>query len=136
MKLENCLTYALQNKLRFETPRGQITTEQLFDLPLTSNNGISLDSVSETVLNEQAKAPRKSLVVATNSANNIIANIKIAILEVAITTRQAKLDAKALAQHNITRIAKLKEALLVKDEKALGKLSRKEMQAELATLVA
>ena len=54
-----------QSKARFNSPRGPLTIEDLFDLPLTGP--FSLDSISTIVLAEQDAQPRKSLVTTTKA---------------------------------------------------------------------
>lgn len=40
------IIYALQNKLRFPTTSGNLSVEQLFDLPITSAKGVSLSAIA------------------------------------------------------------------------------------------
>ena len=79
------------NKARFNSPRGPLTVEDLFDLPLTGN--FSLDSISTIVLAEQDAQPRKSLVT-TTKVQNKIADAKVEVLTAIIEYKQAQLEAK------------------------------------------
>jgi len=130
---KNPFAYAAQNKLRFASPRGDLTAEDLFDLPLTSARGISLDSISTTVLEEQAATPRKSLVV-KETTTNVAADVKVAIIEHIVAYKQELAVAKEGLKAKQARIAKIEEALLAKDDKALTKASKKDLEAELAAL--
>jgi len=131
--IKDPFAYSAQHKLRFASPRGELTDEDLFDLPLTSTRGISLDSISTTVLEEQAAAPRKSLVI-KETTTNVAADVKVAIIEYVVAYKQELASAKEGLKAKQARIAKVEEALLAKDEKALTKASRKELEAELAEL--
>jgi len=131
--IKDPFAYSTQNKLRFASPRGDLTAEDLFDLPLTSARGISLDSISTTVLEEKAATPRKSLVV-KETTTNIDADVKIAIIEYIVAYKQELASAKEGLKAKQARILKVEEALLAKDEKALTKASKKELEAELAEL--
>ena len=83
-----------QNKARFNSPRGPLTVEDLFDLPLTG--AFSLDSISTIVLAEQDAQPRKSLVTTTKAVNKI-ADAKVEVLTAVIEFKQAQLEAKDLS---------------------------------------
>ena len=43
---------ALEQKWRFPSKRGPLTIEDLFDLPLTKNNGLNLDTVAIEINNQ------------------------------------------------------------------------------------
>ena len=97
-----------KSKARFQTPRGPLSVEDLFDLPLTGN--FSLDTVSTTVLAELDATPRKSLVVTTTKSDKII-EAKIEVLKEIIEFKQSELAAKEQAISNKQKKAKLLDAL-------------------------
>jgi len=135
MKPSEIFLYAAKHKLRFTSPTGGsgLTTEHLFDLPLESARGLSLDSVSEIAMREAAATPRLSLVVQPTAVDKT-SEVKIAILEEVIRIKREANAAKVERAANQARIVKIKEALLAKDDKAIGKSSRKELEAELEKL--
>ena len=45
----NLFKEALVQKLRFKTIRGNISTEELWDIPLTSKNGFSLNDIAKDI---------------------------------------------------------------------------------------
>ena len=51
----NLFEIASRNKLRVPTTKGDLTVEQLWDLPLKSANGLSLDSIA-IALNKQLES--------------------------------------------------------------------------------
>lgn len=65
----NIVEYAVRNKLRINTSKGLLTVEQVFELPLTSTNGLSLDSASKDVNRVLKNIEEESFVEAPSSKN-------------------------------------------------------------------
>lgn len=125
---------ALINKLRFESVRGEITTEQLFDLPLQSKTGFDLDSVAKNA-NQRLKAvTEESFVTATSSPGKSMAELRLdvvkAVIQYRIDENRKRLDA---AQRAAQR-EKLEAVLGRKQDEELDKLSPAEIQARLDAL--
>ena len=136
MKKLDIYVYAAVNKVRFASPRGLLTVEQLYELPLTATRGaISLDEVSAIVLDEQAATPRKSLVKKAPEKDELN-EVKVAILEDVIEYVRAENARKVKAKEASKRIAQIKEALIAKDAKAITKASEKDLKKELKALQA
>ena len=119
------------NKARFNSPRGPLTVEDLFDLPLTGN--FSLDSISTIVLAEQDAQPRKSLVT-TTKVQNKIADAKVEVLTAIIEYKQAQLEAKEKLALNKQRKAKLMDQLADIEKGEISKMSKEDVLKELANL--
>jgi len=60
---------ATRMKLRFETPRGFVSTEDLWDLPLTATNGMSLDDIARNLDEQITKSGKTSFVVKNKKPN-------------------------------------------------------------------
>lgn len=127
----NAALLLAQNKARFNSPRGPLTVEDLFDLPLTGQ--FSLDSISTIVLAEQDAQPRKSLVT-TTKATNKIADAKVEVLTAVIEFKQAQLEAKEKLAINKQRKAKLMDQLADIEKGEISKMSKKDVLKELANL--
>jgi hypothetical protein len=54
-QLKRLQEYAVRNKLRFSSSRGELTAEQLWDVPLRSKDGLDLNAVAQTA-NKALKA--------------------------------------------------------------------------------
>jgi len=108
---------AARNKLRFGTPRGWATVEDLWDMPLLNNNGFCLDDVAKSI-NKQLKECQESF-VEKKSAGNEELELKMAIVKDIIAD---KLQEEADAKNAVARKAK--------KEKLMGILERKQ-DAEL-----
>lgn len=133
MKRVEAVEYAAVNKVRFNTPVGSITFEDLYQLPMTKDRGLSLDSVSQEVLSDKSNSPKASL-VSKPSKIDIETEVKIMLLEMAIEYRSKETDKAIVEAKNKARVAKIKELLLLKDNKADSKLSREALEKELASL--
>ena len=92
----NAALLLAKSKARFQTPRGPLSVEDLFDLPLTGN--FSLDTVSTTVLAELDATPRKSLVVTTTKSDKII-EAKIEVLKEIIEFKKSYPDRNNSKSH-------------------------------------
>lgn len=132
MNAMNAFEYAAKHKMRFQTPMGGITVEDCFGLPLTSVRGISLESVSATVLEENS--PRKSLVSASTTDTTLV-DMKIEVLTAIIDSKKAEAKAKLDAKAKADRIVKIKEALAEKDLQAIASASKESLESELKALM-
>lgn len=120
-----------QSKARFNSPRGPLTIEDLFDLPLTGP--FSLDSISTIVLAEQDAQPRKSLVQTTKPANKL-ADAKVEVLTAIIEYKQTQLEAKEKQIFNKQKKSKLMDQLADIEKGEISKMSKEDVLKELASL--
>ena len=134
MSAINLFEYASRNKLRFASVKGEITTEQLWDVPLRSRDDFNLDAVAknankvfkvateESFVNMEPKPEHVRLEVALEVVKYVIA-VKIA--EEAAATKRAENKAekevllKILAEKQEGKLSNLTEAELRKRIKAL-----------------
>lgn len=59
-------------KLRYPSVRGLLTTEDLWDLPLTNSNGMSLDNVAKALNKELKENEEESFVIKSTPENKVI----------------------------------------------------------------
>lgn len=119
---------ALRTKLRFNTTKGKLTTEDLFDLSLIdlNNLAISLDKkLSET--------PRKSF-ISDITPDTQEDELRFNIVKDVITLKLAERDAAQNAKAKAAEKAQLLEILHRKKNAALENLSVAEIEAKLASL--
>lgn len=108
-------------KLRFSTTRGAITTEDLWDLPLTSANGVSLDGIAKA-LNKQVKESEEESFVVAKSNKSSILELQFEIVKHIINVRldeNARRKDLAAAKAQKEKILSVIEAK--QDEELLGK---------------
>ena len=61
---------ATRLKLRFQTNAGLLAVEDIWDLPLTSQRGASLDELAKGLRRKLKETEEESFVVKTNAVNN------------------------------------------------------------------
>ena len=104
-------------KLRFSTNRGRMSTEDLWDLPLSSDNQPSLDTIAKS-LNRQIKACEESF-VSKKSVDDAILSLKFDIVKYVITTKLAE---KNLSEKRAIMTSKRQHLLAIIADKEESKL--------------
>ena len=136
--IENLFRKAIENKWRFSVPgRNVLSLEELYDLPLSGNNGTNLDTVAN-VINNQLQAKRGKVSFVTNNTQNDreVAELEDK-LELVKDVIQVKLERNAARQEQIAKASEkaMLEALLVqKQTEALANMSEEEIRKRLAEL--
>ena len=130
----NIFEVAVRQKWRFGSNRGQLSVEQLWDVPLRSKDGFDLNAVAVAASLIVREAADESFVEAVRTAEQGRAETVLEIVKHVIAVKLAEEEA---AQDRITRRAeknRLLEALAQKQSARLGELSEKEIQKRLAAL--
>lgn len=132
----NAFEFASKNKLRFNTERGALTSEDLWDLPLVSAKGPSLDKVA-TETNEALLALGKKSFVKSKSTpdpQERVLEVKLEVLKHIIQAKEAEQEARANENHKREQVRRLREALAEKQEANLKSLSEEDLLAKLKEL--
>lgn len=130
------LLKASRKKYRFPSSRGPLLLEQLWDLPLQSKSGFSLDNVAQTLDEQLQTAGRTSFVdKGDNPAKTELAD-KLAIVVLVIETIQG--ENKAAREVAAKRVERdmLIEALHDKKKSEILGLSSAELEARIKALEA
>jgi hypothetical protein len=61
----NIFEYASRNKIRFASPRGELSVEQLWDIPLRSKDDFNLNTIAQTANKAVKNATEESFVETT-----------------------------------------------------------------------
>lgn len=131
---ENVFEYATRNKIRFASARGELSAEQLWDVPLRSADGFNLDAVAKTANKALRDATEESFVptartplhVRLETALDVVKRvIEIKVLDEAAAKRRAE---------NKVKKEKLIAILAEKQDGKLSNLSEKELQRQIAEL--
>ena len=123
---------ALKENYLFKTSRGMISTEDLFDLPLSGNNGMNLDKIGKGIIADIKEDGEESLVTA-NVVNPTNAN-KLAIVKDIIADKLAAKAAKETAKANSEKKQKLLAILARKQDASLEAKTEAEILSELEAL--
>lgn len=132
--MSNIFETASRKAYRFPSVRGQLTTEQLWDLPLTSATNPSLDAVAKSVNAELKNVTTESFVsVETNPAKGAL-ETKLEIVKRIIAVRLAENEASRNAVAKKAEKEKLLDVLSRKQDASLESLSEDEIRARVAAL--
>jgi hypothetical protein len=119
-------------KLRFDTELGQLSVEDLWDLPLTSETRVNLDDIAHG-LDAQLTSVRKSFVRSENAVDNVL-QLKFDTVIAVIEWKQAEGDRIKNEKANAERKQKLLKALDDAEEKELLQMGKEALREEIAKL--
>jgi hypothetical protein len=126
---------AARAKLRFASSIGDLTTEQVWDLPLTAKGERpNLDSLARAAFSEIKSLEEGSFVTLTPDPRKVDLELRLDILKHVIA---AKLESKAAAEkaaENAERKRKLLSVLASKEEAEMAGMSKDQIEAEIAKL--
>lgn len=114
-------------KLRFSTPIGLLSTEDLWDLPLESKTKVNLDSIA-ILLNRELKDTKEESFISKSKVNPVTElklEIVKAIIEIKLKEASDKLQAKIKAEQR----NKIDAIISKKEDASLEALSLEELKA-------
>lgn len=130
----NIFEQASRVALRFESQQGQLSVEHLWNLPLTSARGSSLDSIAVAVSRHIKAIGEESFVEAKPNPQLKVLNLQLEVLKHIIAVKQAENAAAVAAKARKDQIAQIEEALASKQEDALKGMSAEQLEAKLKEL--
>lgn len=120
-------------KLRFETTKGSITVEDLWDLPLTSANGANLDNIAKS-LSRALKETEDESFVTTPVAANAVLKFKFELIKYVIKVRLEEADAATQAKARKDEKANLLALIADKENEQLKNTPLEELKKRVAAL--
>lgn len=131
---KNVFEYATRHKLRFTSARGELSTEQLWDVPLRSSDKFSLDDIAKTANKALKEATEESFVATTRTAAHVRLEMTLEVVKSVIEARladeeAAKRRAAAKEEHE-----KLIRILAEKQDEKLTGLSEATIKKRIAEL--
>jgi len=131
----NIFEHASRVKLRFQSTVGELTTEQLWDLPLTSKGGkVNLDAIARSVHAELKGLEEVSFVECKPEPRKDELELDLEILKRIIAVKIAEREEADKAATRAQRRAKLLDALASKESDELAGMSKDDILAELNAL--
>lgn len=128
----NIFEQASQQKLRFDTNKGQLSADDLWNLPLQSTTGkINLDDIARSISAKIKDSVVESFVSKATDANKserLRLDIVKRVIEVKLEKAEKIKNQKAAAEHK----QRLLDALSTKKAESLNNMSEDELKAELA----
>lgn len=111
---------ASRQKIRFATDKGQLTTEDLWDLPLTSQTGkANLDDIAKGLFRTLKETAEVSFVTPVSTDENSLTKLKFDIVKHVIEQRILDRDAAAEREKNRQRKQLLQGIIAQKENDAL-----------------
>lgn len=125
---------ASRSKLRFSSQRGDLTTEQLWDLPLTSKSGFDLDSVAKAVNAELKTSVEESFVSTASNPTKSRLELQLDVVKFVIAVRMQENALVVQRQQSLAQRQQVVQALERKQFAAIDALTPEELQARLAEI--
>lgn len=124
----NIFEQASRKNLRFDSPKGKLTVEDLWDIPLTSIAGqANLDDIAKALHRKLKDSDEISFVKPVVSASNDI-QLKFDIAKYIIDIRIVERDSKAEAASRSEKKQKILEIIARKQDGALEATSLEDLQ--------
>lgn len=130
----NIFEQSLREKVRFNSNKGDLTTEQLWDLPLTSKSSLDLDTLERGVNSELKDMQEESYVNPKPNAQKRVLELKLAILRHVIDSKLAEAVEAEKYALRLTEKKRLLQILSKKQDEKLDALSVEDIEKRLAEL--
>lgn len=130
----NIFEFATRNKLRFASSRGELSLEQLWDVPLRSKDGFDLNAVAKTVNKALKEATEESFVETSRTALHVKLETSLEIVKRVIEVKVSEEEAAKKRAENKADKEKLLAILAEKQDGKLSALSENELKKRIAAL--
>lgn len=134
----NLFELACRKAFRFPSPRGELTTEQLWSFPLVSDKGgpnaVDLNGIAIAINTELKSIAEESFVVMKPNLRKIELEQKLEIVKHVIASKQADIAANEKAAQRRAEREKLIKALAEKQDAKLGAMTEEEIRKRLDEL--
>ena len=130
----NIFEAATRQKLRFASSRGELTTEQLWDLPLQSKSGFDLDSVAKATNASLKTCTEESFVKTTSNPQQTKYELMMEVIKHIIAAKVAENEVLRKAADRKAEREKLINILSDKEDAALRDLTPEQIRAKLEAL--
>lgn len=132
----NIFEQASRIKLRFETPKGLLSVEQLWDLPLKQGNTTlySIAKELQTKLEKETKPTETLSFFKTTEAKDTVTELQFEIVKHIVTTKVAEAEESATAAERQTKKAQIAALIAKKKEESMENMSLEELEKLQASL--
>ena len=132
--MQNIFEYATRQKLRFTSIRGDLTVEQLWDVPLRSRDDFNLNVIAKTFNKALKEVSEESFVETTKTAEHSWREVALETVKYVIETKLAEETAATTRAAKKQEKEKLLSILAEKQAGKLSELSEKELQKRISAL--
>lgn len=131
---DNIFETATRAKLRFTSARGELSVEQLWEVPLRSRDGFDLDAVAKGANKALKALTEESFVSMERTPAHTKAELTLEIVKHIIGVKLAEEEAAKKRADNRVEKEKLLQILAEKQAGKLSELSEKEIQKRINAL--
>ena len=132
--MDNLFLQATREKFRFASNKGDLSVEQLWDLPLTSRTGFDLDTVAKAVNADLKASNEESFVNVNNNPAVSRLQAKLEVVKAIIEVKLAQAEATKKRAEKAAERQRLMEVLHSKKDQELQGLSVEEIERRLSLL--
>lgn len=123
-----------RNKTRWPSPKGDLSVEQLWDLPLTSERGVSLNGIAVEVNRELKSITDESFVTPVPNKRRKLLTLQLDVVKEIIRVRLEENAAASAAASNRAERDRLEAIMAARQDKAMEGLSDEDIQKRLDQL--
>jgi hypothetical protein len=116
----NIFEFATRNRLRFYTPKGEMSVEQLWDIPLRSKDDFNLDRVAKAASKAFKDATEESFVETTKTTAHTRLEMSLEVVKYII---EVKLEEELAAKKRADNKKEREQLLAALAEKQAGKMT-------------
>ncbi len=132
--MQNIFEYATRNKLRFASVRGELSVEQLWDVPLRSRDDFNLNAVAKAANKALKDVSEESFVETSKTPEHARREMALEIVKYVIDVKLGEEDAAKTRAAKKQEKEKLLTILAEKQAGKLSELSERELQKRIAAL--
>ena len=132
--MNNIFEYATRTKLRFASIKGELTIEQLWDVPLRSRDDFNLNAIAKAANKALKEVSEESFVETTKTATHTRCEAAMEAVKYIIDVKLAEEEAAKTRAEKKQEKEKLLGILAEKQAGKLSELSEKELQKRIAAL--
>ena len=130
----NIFEQATRRAIRFESTKGDLSVEQLWDLPLQSRNQFDLDTIAKTVNRQLNDVTEESFVSVRENPAKETLSLKLEIVKHIISVKLQEAEEARNRANKASEKEKLLRLLDEKQNEALRALTPEEIQERLKAL--
>lgn len=123
---------ATKQKLRFASSKGQLTVEQLYDLPLSGQ--LSLDTLAKGINRELKNQEEESFVETSTNRTGATLRLKLDILKDIIADKLAAKESAEKRAQNKAKKDKLLRLLAAKEDQEMEGMSKEDIIKQIEEL--
>ena len=130
----NIFEQATRRAIRFESTKGDLSVEQLWDLPLQSRNQFDLDTIAKTVNRQLNDVTEESFVSVRENPAKETLSLKLELVKHIISVKLQEAEEARNRANKASEKEKLLRLLDEKQNEALRALTPEELQERLKAL--